>query len=305
MASYLAAIACFAGIYALLALGLNLVWGLAGLVNLGLAGFFAFGAYASALATVKLGWPIAGGMALGFVVAALAGALLMLVTLRLRGDYLAIITLGFAEAVRLVASNEIWLTRGTDGISGIPGPWRGALSPAQFNGVFLALTVLAVALVLWLLERLRASAYGRVLRAIRDDDQVAAVAGKYVARFKVEAFAIASGIMGLAGALYGHFTSYVAPDLFTPIITIYIFLAVTAGGVGNNFGAVLGAVVVMMALEGTRFIAEALPGLAGAQTAALREAVIGILLLLIMRLRPQGLLPVPNYRTPTVLRIKS
>ena len=305
MASYLAAIACFAGIYALLALGLNLVWGLAGLVNLGLAGFFAFGAYASALATVKLGWPIAGGMALGFVVAALAGALLMLVTLRLRGDYLAIITLGFAEAVRLVASNEIWLTRGTDGISGIPGPWRGALSTAQFNGVFLALTVLAVALVLWLLERLRASAYGRVLRAIRDDDQVAAVAGKYVARFKVEAFAIASGIMGLAGALYGHFTSYVAPDLFTPIITIYIFLAVTAGGVGNNFGAVLGAVVVMMALEGTRFIAEALPGLAGAQTAALREAVIGILLLLIMRLRPQGLLPEPRYRHPTVLRIKS
>lgn len=299
MESYLAAIAIFAGIYALLALGLNLVWGLAGLVNLGLAGFFALGAYASALATVRLGWPIAGGVALSFVAAAAAGAGLMLVTLRLRGDYLAIITLGFAEAVRLVASNEIWLTRGTDGISGIPGPWRGTLQPAQFNERYLLLVIIAVAVVLWLMERLRASPYGRVLRAIRDDDQVAAVAGKFVARFKIEAFAVAAGIMGLAGALYGHYTSYVAPDLFTPIITIYIFLAVTAGGVGNNRGAVLGAVVVMAALEGARFLAQALPGLAGAQTAALREMVIGLALLLIMRLRPAGLLPEPDYNPPT------
>lgn len=294
MESYLAAVAIFAGIYALLALGLNLVWGMAGLINLGLAGFFACGAYASALATVRFGWPMPAGIALGFAFAALAGALLMLVTLRLRGDYLAIVTLGFAEVVRLVASNEIWLTRGTDGISGIPGPWRGALTPGEFNALYLALMVAVVAAMLWLTERLRSGAYGRVLRAIRDDDQVAAVAGKFVARFKVQAFAVAAGIMGLAGALYGHYTSYVAPDLFRPLITIYIFLAVTAGGPGNNWGAVLGAVLVMAILEGTRFLAQAVPGLAGVQVAALREMTIGILLLLAMRLRPNGLLPEPR-----------
>src|SRR6185503_9912419 len=98
--------ATFAGLYALLALGLNLVWGMTGMINLGLVGFYAFGAYVSALLTKKAGWPAA------------AGVLMALVTARLRGDYLAIITLGFSEVVRIVASNEIWLTNGTDGISG-------------------------------------------------------------------------------------------------------------------------------------------------------------------------------------------
>ena len=107
-----------------------------------------------------------------------------LTTARLRGDYLAIVTLGFSEVVRLVASNEIWLTNGTDGISGIPGPWRGRLTPEQFNLVYLALVVAALAVVVAMLERLRRSPYGRVLRAIRDDEQVAEVAGKHVLRLQ-------------------------------------------------------------------------------------------------------------------------
>src|SRR5581483_3714363 len=124
--------ATFAGIYALLALGLNLVWGMAGMINLGLVGFFACGAYVSALLTKNAGAPMVLGMAAAIVFTAAAGAVVALVTARLRGDYLAIITLGFSEVIRLVASNEIWLTNGTDGISGIPGPWRGRLTPAAF-----------------------------------------------------------------------------------------------------------------------------------------------------------------------------
>ena len=298
MESYLASVAIFAGIYAVLALGLNLVWGISGLINLGLAGFFALGAYASALTTIRLGVPIVAGELIGFATAALGGAILMAVTLRLRGDYLAVVTLGFAETIRLTAANEIWLTHGTDGLSGVPGPWRGSLTPAAFNDVYLAIVVVVLALLLWLAERLRASPYGRVLRAIRDDDQVATVAGKPVARFKIQAFALSAGVMGLAGALYGHYTSYVAPDLFSPIITIYIFLAVTLGGVGNNWGVVLGAVVLMALLEGTRFLTDALPGLAGAQPASLREIVIGVACLIVMRARPNGLLPEPTYRRP-------
>src|SRR5262252_9188697 len=133
MENYLIAMAVSAGLYALMALGLNVIWGMAGQVNLGLVGFFAVGAYVSALLTLKLGAPIAAG-----------GAVVSLVTAGLRGDYLAIVTLGFAETIRVVASNEIWLTNGTDGLSGIPGPWRAVLTPPQFNLLYLTLVAALV-----------------------------------------------------------------------------------------------------------------------------------------------------------------
>jgi branched-chain amino acid transport system permease protein len=223
-----------------------------------------------------------------------------LVTARLRGDYLAIITLGFSEVVRLTASNEIWLTRGTDGISGIPGPWRGRVSPEAFNLIYLAIVLLAVAAALWVLERVRRAPYGRVLRAIRDDDQVAAVAGKRVIAFKVEAFAVSAAILGLAGALYGHYTSYIAPEAFTPLLTIYIVLALTAGGTGNNYGAVLGALLVVFFMESTRFLTGWLPGLRPVQVAAVREFMIGASLIVALRFRPAGLLPerMPRVEIP-------
>jgi branched-chain amino acid transport system permease protein len=203
------------------------------------------------------------------------------------------VTLGFAELVRLVASNEIWLTRGTDGISGIPGPLRGELSPEDFNLLYFGLVALGAGAVLVLTQRIAFSPFGRVLRSIRDDDGVAAVAGKPVARFKIAAFALGSAILGLAGAFYAHYTSYIAPDTFRPLITIYIFLALTAGGTGNNLGALIGAVIVMAILEGTRFLAAEIPGVSGVQAAALREFTIGAALIVIMRVRPRGLTPEP------------
>jgi branched-chain amino acid transport system permease protein len=291
MSNYLVAMATFAGLYALLALGLNLVWGMAGMINLGLVGFFAFGAYVSALATVKLHLPIVAGVVAATGLTAGAGAIVALTTAELRGDYLAIVTLGFAEVVRITASNEVWLTRGSDGISGIPGPWRGRVSPEAFNVISLALVVLVVAIVLVVMERLRRAPYGRVLRAIRDDDQVAAVAGKPVMAFKVQAFAVSSAVLGLAGALYGHYVSFIAPDGFAPLITIYIVLALTAGGTGNNYGAVVGAVLVVFFLESTRFVTAWLPGLSPVQVAAVREFMIGAGLILVLRVRPAGLIP--------------
>ena len=300
MENYLIAMAVFACLYALLALGLNLVWGMAGMINLGLVGFFGFGAYVSALATKRGGVPIVVGLTAAVVLTALAGVTMAMITARLRGDYLAIITLGFSEVVRLTASNEIWLTNGTDGISGIPGPWRGRVTPAAFNVIFLVIAVVAVALVLLVLQRVRHSPYGRVLRAIRDDDQVAAVAGKHVIRFKVEAFAVSAGILGLAGALWGHYTSYIAPEVFVPLITIYVVLALTAGGTGNNWGAVVGAFLVVFFMEATRFATGWLPGLLPVQVAAVRELLIGASLLVVLRVRPAGLLPerLPREATP-------
>jgi branched-chain amino acid transport system permease protein len=300
MEGYLVAMATFAAFYALLTLGLNLVWGMTGMINLGLVGFFAVGAYASALLTKKAGWPIAAGVLAALVVAAVAGAVVALVTARLRGDYLALITLGFSEVVRLVAANEIWLTNGTDGISGIPGPWRGQVTPATFNLIYLGLAVVAVAVVYLAMQRLRHSPYGRVLRAIRDDDQVAAVAGKPVIAFKVEAFALSAAVLGLAGALYGHYTSYIAPEGFVPLISIYIVLALTAGGTGSNTGAVVGAFLVVFFLESTRFVTAALPGLEPVQVAAVREFLIGASLIVVLRVRPSGLIPerLPRHAPP-------
>ena len=290
MLNYLAFIATFAGIYALLALSLVTVWGQAGMVNLGLAGFFALGAYASALLTTRAMLPIGLGWLAAIAVAAITGAIVTWVTRSMRGDYLAIVTLGFAETIRLGALNETWATRGPDGISGIPGPFKSALGD-HFNLFYLALAWSVVLLAYALVRRLTGSPFGRVLRAVRDDDEVAAAAGKPVLRFKMQAFALAGGMAGLAGALYAHFTSYISPDLFTPLITIYIFLAATAGGYTRPAGALIGAVLVMAFLEGTRFIAGWTPGITPLQIAALREFVVGVALIVILHLRPQGLLP--------------
>jgi branched-chain amino acid transport system permease protein len=274
-----------------MALGLNVIWGMAGMVNLGLVGFFAVGAYVSALLTLKLGLPIAVGMLAGAIAASLVGVGVTLITVRLRGDYMAIVTLGFAETIRIVASNEIWLTNGTDGLSGIPGPLRAELSPEGFNLLYLCIVSGVVIAAFVLAERLCHSPFGRVLRAIRDDEQVVAVAGKHVMGFKIKAFALGSAAMGLAGALYGHYTSFIAPDIFVPLLTLYIKLSLLAGGLGNNRGAVLGAVVVVFFLESTRFLIPLMPGLSPVQGAALREFLISASLIVILRFRPGGLVP--------------
>lgn len=291
MENYVIAMAVSAGIYALMALGLNVIWGLAGMINLGAVGFFAIGAYITALTTLKLGFPIWAGAILGTFGAALVGAGVALLTGRLRGDYLAIVTLGLAETIRVISSNMIWLTNGTDGLSGIPGPLRGSLSPTAFNLLYLGVVAAIVAVAYLLSERLAQAPFGRVLRAIRDDEQVAAVAGKHVMGFKIRAFAIGAAALGLAGALYAHYTSYIAPDLFVPLLTLYIKLALLAGGLGNNRGALVGACVVVFFLESTRFVIPYVPGLSAVQGAALREFLIALLLLVLLRYNPAGLVP--------------
>jgi branched-chain amino acid transport system permease protein len=289
MTAYLTAISVTAGIYALMALGVNLTWGLAGMINLGLAGFFAVGAYTTALLT-KAGWAIPAGVAAAGLTAAATGAVVALVTARLRSDYLAIVTLGFSESVRIAASNEIWLTNGSDGIAGIPGPWRGIVSPQVFEQRFLVIVWVCVAVAFLLLQRLSRAPFGRVLRAIRDDEDVAGVAGKHVLAFKVQAFALGAAVLGIAGALYAHDTSYVAPDIFAPLLTLNIILALVAGGLGNNKGAVLGAALIVALLEGTRFVTPLLWFLTPAQGAAMRELLISVLLLAMLRLMPGGIL---------------
>jgi branched-chain amino acid transport system permease protein len=297
MISYLIFILVVAGIYAMLAQSLTLSWGMTGLVNLGLVGFFAIGAYASAMSTKWGSVPIPLGLLLAVIVGFIAGYVVTISTLRLRDDYLAIVTLGFAELVRLVASNEIWLTGGTDGIAGVPAMIPRAWGPAYHLTMLAIVTALVLVLHL-MLARLAASPWGRALRAVREDQTVAAVAGKPVTRLKAEAFSIAAAIAALAGGVYGHYTSFVAPDVYQPLITIYVFLAVTAGGVGRPAGAVLGSYLLIAFLEATRFMAEAVPGVSPLQAAALREMLVGLALILLLRLKPDGLLPERNQTAP-------
>lgn len=299
MLSYVVFTLTLCAIYGLLALSLNLIWGGAGLVNLGLAGFFAVGAYASALAT-GAGAPVLLGWGAALAVGAAVGVLVTFATLKLRDDYLAIVTLGFAEVIRLVALNERWLTNGSDGISGIKAPLKAELGTQNFALFYLGLATAVLAIVWLLLRRLDLSPYGRALKAIREDQQLAAFAGKPVLRFKLQAFALSAAIAALAGALYAHFQSYVSPDHFQPLITIYIFLGVTAGGVGRPLGALVGGYAVVAFLEATRFLAALMPGFSPLQHAALREIMVGLALILVLHLRPQGLLP---ERIPPAPRI--
>jgi branched-chain amino acid transport system permease protein len=299
MLSYLIFTLTLCGIYALLALSLNLIWGGVGLVNLGLAGFFAVGAYASAIAT-GAGAPVVVGWGAALVVGAVVGLIVTFATLRLRDDYLAIVTLGFAEVIRLVALNERWLTNGSDGLSGIKAPLKAELGLQGFSLFYLGLVTLVVLVVWALLRRLDLSPYGRTMKAIREDQQLASFAGKPVLRFKLQAFALSAAIAALAGALYAHFQSYVSPDHFQPLITIYIFLAVTAGGVGRPSGVVFGAYLVVIFLEATRFATEWVPFLQPVQIAAMREMMIGLALILVLHLKPQGIMPerIPQAPAP-------
>ncbi|HRJ68065.1 MAG TPA: branched-chain amino acid ABC transporter permease [Beijerinckiaceae bacterium] len=291
MEHYLVAMGVTAGLYAVMALGMNVIWGMAGLINLGMVGFFAVGAYTSGLLTLKFGWPIPAGIVAGAAMGGLVGVLVALITVRLRGDYLAIVTLGFAETMRIVMSNELWIANGTDGLSGIPGPFRQALGPHLFNLMFLGIVVAATTILFFLFERLSHAPFGRVLRGIREDEQVVQVAGKNVIMFKVKAFAVGTAALGMAGALYGHFTSYIAPDLFAPLLTLYVKLSLLAGGLGNNVGAIVGAVLVVFFLESTRFVIPYIPEISAVQGAALREILIAGALLLVLRVRARGLIP--------------
>jgi branched-chain amino acid transport system permease protein len=286
---YLTAIATLVGVRALLALGLNVQWGLTGLVNLGVVAFFAIGAYTSGLLTVSgVAMPVAGSAALG--VSAVAGAGVALAALRLREDYLAIVTLGFGEVLRLFLLNETWLTRGANGITGIPRPLH-AWFPRHYDVFYLGLVAAAVAIVYVVLERVRRSPFGRVLRAIREDETVAAVAGKTVVRFKVQAFVIGAVVAGLAGVLFGHYLAYIEPNMFLPQETLFVWLALILGGSGNNRGAILGAVLLLGLLEGSRFAKDLFPFLTGVRLAAAQQMLVGVLLVALMIRRPEGLLP--------------
>ncbi|MGQ9365261.1 branched-chain amino acid ABC transporter permease [Azospirillum sp. ST 5-10] len=289
MEAYLLAVAVVALIYTLLTLGLNLQYGFTGLINFGVVGFFAVGAYASGL-TVRAGWPLPLGLLLAVVAAAVASWPVALLSLRLRVEYFAIVMLGYAETIRLVVTSEGWLTGGVRGVAGIPSTAAALGLDADPSLVTFAIALAAVAAVILATRRLIASPFGRVIRAIRDDEEAVRSLGKHPGRFKVTVFVLGSAVAGLAGALYAHYITYIAPDQFMSLLTFYIWVAMILGGAGRIGGAVAGTVVLMVFVEGSRFLRDLLPGVAEVEMSSIRLGVIGLALMLLMRWRPQGIL---------------
>lgn len=288
MAAYFVAVAIVALIYMLLTIGLNLQYGYTGLINFGVVAFFAIGAYTSALLTLG-GWPLAPAFVAAIVLAAVAAGPIGLLSLRLSDDYLAVVTLGFAELVRVAIQQERWLTHGVQGLPGIPRLFQG-LGVGQYAELAtLAALGLANVVALGLMVHLVRSPYGRLIQAIRDDEVAVESLGKDPRRLKVQVFMLGAGLAGLAGAFYAHFITYLSPDQFLSLATFYVWIAMIIGGPGRTSGAVAGSLILMAFLEGSRFARDWLPGVSEVQMASVRLAIVGLALILFTLYRPQGL----------------
>ncbi len=304
--AYLVSFAIMAGIYAVFCMGLNIQWGYTGLFNIGIAGFFCIGAYTAALITTPeptgiyaryvhqifgLDLPFVVGLLGATVICGIVAVLIGIPTLRLGEDYLAIATLGIAETIRLIFNNERWLANGPRGLMGLPQPLQGLVDAGDYNYLYMIIIGVIMGLVYLSIETAIRSPWGRVLRAIREDEVSAATSGKNVFSFKVQSLVFGAMLMGIGGALYAHYTKAISPDVFTPLYgTFIIWVMLMAGGSGNNKGAILGAYVVWGIWIGTKFMTDLLPYTLKARAPYIRFLLIGILLEIILIYRPQGLL---------------
>ena len=296
-----------AGIYTIFALGLQLQFGFAGLLNFGQVAFMAVGAYTMAILVVKEGWSTWLAAPLGLAAAAGAGLLLGLPALRLRSDYFAIVTIAFSEIVRYVATNEDALTGGSQGTIALGkvgsaaeynGQWtrfqdwvQGRLHLTSKDTAMLVIVwVVALALLtlVWLAVR---TPWGRVLRAIREDEDAAASLGKNVLAYKLQALALGAALAGVAGLFYAWQFSFFSPDDFQPLLTFFAWMIVILGGLGRVWAVPVGAAVFGFLFAGTRFLDfRPLSALDSADRAYLRLIIIGLVIIGLVLVRPQGIL---------------
>lgn len=362
MVEYLVFLTISASLYSLFALGLNLQWGFTGLINFGHVAFMTIGAYTTVLLESQ-GVPLFLAVIIGALGASIFGLIIGFSSIKLREDYLAIVTIGAGELVRLIVQNEEWLTKGTFGIQGYNLPF-GTFKPNPLGKLLMVaiLTVLAVFVVwrLWINVRQRLylakniqgksyqppsplstyvwgslafifilicyvngaialmdytykaglmllilialaviyygldiiihSPWGRVLKAIREDEEVAKALGKNVFWYKLQAFMLGGAIAGLAGAFYSWQLTTIYPSSFEPLMTFNAWIIVVLGGSGNNAGVILGAMIFWGYDSLTRFIFSSMPFITASQVGAFRVMVIGLILMILMIWRPQGIL---------------
>ena len=299
--SYLVFFLSGALILGIAVLGLNLQWGNTGIFNGGVAAFFGAGAYG----LIILGgpdragefggfdWPYPLAMLGGIVLAGLLALVVGLLTARLRHDYLAIATFGVAVAAESLVRNAEYLFGGAKGVRGFQRPLEAAIAdPFWYNLFFLSLVVACLAAVYAGLERIVRSPFGRLLRAIREDETAARALGKSPARVRLQSFVLGAMIMGLAGGLYATFYAFISPQDILPILTFQIWAMLIVGGAGNNRGAILGTLIVWGGWVASGLaLAKFAPASWQLYTGTIQYILIGLVIVVTLLARPKGLFP--------------
>ncbi|MGH3089772.1 MAG: branched-chain amino acid ABC transporter permease [Rubrobacteraceae bacterium] len=296
MIAYFETVLITAGIFALLAQGLNLHRGYTGLLNFGHVAFFAIGAYTMGILVTQFEVGLLPSFIAAMVAATVLGVVVALPAIRLRTDYLAIVTITIGEIFRLVLQSGpgvTELTRGPRGIRGYSNEFYflrediglGFLDPQQYLLVIVWAAVIVVGVLLFLLLR---SPWGRVLKGIREDEDAVRALGKNVTAYKIQSFAIGAAIAGLAGVLFAMDLGSLTPISYLPLVTFQAWTIMMLGGMGTHLGPILGSIIFWAIFNGTLFIPSEI--VSGAEEAYLRQIGIGALIMLIIILRPQGIL---------------
>ncbi len=287
---YLLHILILIGIYIILSVSLNLITGYSGLLSIAHAAFYGVGAYVAALLALKFHSPFLANIVCAVILSGLLGALLGIPSLRIRDDYFAIATFAFQVITFSIMNNWVSFTGGPMGLPGIPQP---AIFGWQINShyEFLFLIFLLCIITLWISHKIVTSPFGRVLKAIREDEVFAQAMGKNVASYKVLIFVIGAGMASVAGVMYAYYISFIDPTSFTIMESIFIISIVIIGGAGNIWGSVLAAAVLVILPEALRFL-----GMPSAIAANMRQIIYGALLVIFMLFRPQGLIGEYSFR---------
>jgi branched-chain amino acid transport system permease protein len=275
--NYLIHLAILVCIYAMLAISLNFAVGFTGLLNLGHVGFFGIGAYTSALLALH-GYPLWVAILGAGIVAALFGIILALPTTRLKGDYLALATLGFAFIIGSIARNWTSLTRGPLGLPGIP-------KYVPQNTTLLMIAALGVVAMYCIVAFIIRTRFGKTLQAIRDDELAAKMLGKNTFAHKVAAMGISAFLAGIGGSFFAHYISFIDPSIFGLGDLILLFSMLIVGGLASVPGSFIGTAIILLIPEPLRFI-----GFPSALIGPMREILFALILLLILIYRPKGIL---------------
>ncbi len=282
--NYIRRLIIMVGVYSILALGLNLVTGYTGQLSIGHAAFYGIGAYTSAILSTQLHLSFWLALPAAGIIAAVCGFLVGMPSLRLRGDYLAIVTIAFGEVIRLIFLNWSGLTNGPMGIPGIPKPHIFGFV-LRDNITFYYLMLVLLALTIFVVYRIVNSRLGQALVAIRDDEVAARAMGINITEMKVLVFVIGAFFAGIAGCYYAHFQTFINPDDFTYMVSITILCMVILGGIGSIPGSILGAAILTLAPELLRNADQ------------YRMVLFGLTMILLMLFRPQGFLGLARRRS--------
>lgn len=281
--NYLLHILIMINIYSILSLSLNILVGYTGLVSLSHAAFYGIGAYISTLSMIKWHFSFISSLAFAILGAALLSLIISLPSIRLKGDYFVLASLAFQIIVFTILYNWVDLTRGPYGIPGIPRPRVFNIQIETISSYFFFTSIIA-AICIGLLHLVGNSPFGRVLKAIREDEIAASSMGKNIQKFKIKSFAIASGFAAISGALFAGYTQYIDPTSFTLMESVFILSIIIIGGTGNISGPMIGTIFMIILPEILRFLK-----IPDSIAPNIRQIIYGILIILILRYKPQGL----------------